>query len=197
MPLSKKNKRKEKKRNRYLYHGSINRNISVIHPKKLSIRDKNEGAVVFASQNKGVASTFIPRYKEYNDDNVIIDVHKRKPVVLITNKKKFLDEDKGGSLYKLNKSKSFKRKFMGGFGRYEYTTKSKVKPIEEKKYDSSLDAMIDNGAQVYFVPKKIYNQYHKIIDDYPKTHTSKLTRLLKSLKSENEKRGMKKHRWKK
>ena len=39
---------------KYLYHASNNKNIDVLKPRQESIRDPNEGPVVFASQDKSI-----------------------------------------------------------------------------------------------------------------------------------------------
>jgi len=125
----------------------------------------------------------------------------RKPVILIPNKKKFLKHDKGGAIYRLKSSPAFasttyKKNYQ--FGRYEWISRRKVKPIGKKTYDSSIDAMIDNGAIVYFVTPKQMARYNKITDDETKpVKNSILHKYFLSMRSENEKRGGKKRWWKK
>ena len=43
----------------YLYHGSDNRGIQIFEPKAERVRDKAEGLVVFATQDKSFASMFL------------------------------------------------------------------------------------------------------------------------------------------
>lgn len=43
-----------------------------------------------------------------------------------------------------------------GMGDKEWTSRKSVKPLSEVRYASALDAMIENGVQVYFVDKKTF-----------------------------------------
>jgi hypothetical protein len=187
---------KRKKPSDYLYHGSSNKNLSVLSPKRKSVRDEKEGRVIFATQNKALAATFIPRGASEE-----ISVVGHKAVILIPNKRNFLKKDKGGAIYKIKKSKAFNNKHPTkyDFGRYEWIARRKIKPIEKKVYDSSIDAMIENKAMVYFVNKKQMRQWHKMLDDAEKKakrngkngiplERNAISGYLKKLTSENEKR---------
>lgn len=168
-----------------------------MEPKRKSFRDKDEGAVVFATQRKGLAASFMSHVKN-PDDYPDISVINRKPVVLIPKKKEFLKNDTGGAIYKLRKSKSFHRDHPKSyhFGVFEWITRRKVKPIEKKVYDSSIDAMIDNGAIVYFVTKKQQKDFRKLANEKEPSENSKLRSFFNKLTSENEKRGkLKKKKW--
>jgi uncharacterized pyridoxamine 5'-phosphate oxidase family protein len=84
-----------------------------------------------------------------------------------------------------------------GFGTYEYNTKRKIKPIDKKIYKSSIDAMLDNGAIVYFVTRKQHKDFNKIIKNSDKkaVEDRKLFGFFDKIKSENEKRNLAKHKW--
>lgn len=201
-------KRKEKKRNRYLYHGSSNKDLTVLEPMRKSWRDEKEGPRVFATQHKGLATTFIPGKANK------ISVVDKQPFILIRNKKSFLKKDKGGAVYKV-KDDSFKNTKSGNkyrddfpnkntFLEYEWASRKKVKPVKKEVYDSSLDAMIDNKVIVYFIDKKQERQWNRIFEKLGKEglygtpyERKAITEFLDKLKSENEKRGMKKRWWKK
>jgi len=187
----------KKKRNKYLYHGSNNKHLEVLSPKSKSVRDEKEGPVVFATQRKGLAASFIPHVENMEKDDPIISVIERKPVIVIPNKRKFLKNDTGGALYKLRKTNRFKRTIPKNhsFSRYEWVARSKIKPLDKRVYDSSIDAMIDNGAIVYFVTRKQQKEYERLIEN-GKVPRSKLFSFFNKLTSENEKKGvLKKKKW--
>ena len=180
-----------KKKQQYLYHGSERKNLYILKPRQKEYRSKEEGKVIFATQYKGLAATFIPR------GHAIISVVSRKPVIIISNKKDFIRKDRGGAIYRFNKSPLFIRHKHKDylFGNYEFVARRNLKPIDKKVYDSSIDAMIDNGVIVYFVNRKQKKEYVKLIDGGKPVRSSKLHAFFSKLKSENEKHGMKKYWW--
>jgi len=65
-------------------------------------------------------------------------------------------------------------------GEKEWTSREPVKPLSETEHPSALDAMIENGVQVYFVDKKTFDEI-AAADDHGR-------QLLASLRSENMRR---------
>lgn len=68
-----------------------------------------------------------------------------------------------------------------GMGELEWTSRKAVKPLSERRYPSALDAMIDNGVQVFFVDKKTFDDVNNS-DDHGYD-------ILVGLASENMQRG--------
>ena len=65
---------------------------------------------------------------------------------------------------------------------YEWITRDTVKPTETFEYNSTLEAMLNYGVQVYFIDKEFYNAM--------KEHRGPAYDVIKKfgLKSENQKR---------
>lgn len=159
-----------------LYHGSQNRAISIIEPQEKGKRDPNEGPVVFAAIDPALASIFItptyqhglsgrfcstcPYYFIFNDEN------------------KFKSLDKGGSIYFVPIN-SFITDPNKGLGTNEWVSQTKVKPLFKIDFDSSLQAMLNFGVQVYFVSAEVFGSI-KESDDHGNS-------ILLRLQSENKK----------
>ena len=62
----------------------------------------------------------------------------------------------------------------------EWYSKEKVKPLRQIEYASALDAMIENGVQVYFVEPETFKKIREAED-----HGFS---IIKNLESENQRR---------
>ncbi|HEU5114418.1 MAG TPA: hypothetical protein VFT82_01475, partial [Candidatus Paceibacterota bacterium] len=63
----------------------------------------------------------------------------------------------------------------------EWTNPGNVKPVGKTRFPSAIDAMIENGVQVFFTDKETFARIQKS-SDYGYS-------ILKTLESENMKRG--------
>jgi hypothetical protein len=167
-----------------LYHASHNRNIEVLEPRAETIRDPSEGPVVFASHDKQSVTCFLvptddswAKISQYRGDK-----HPTIYVMCISDEKRFRELDKGGAIYHLS-PKSFY--LDESKSRTEWTSKESVMPINKELYNSGLDAMIDNGVLVYFCDEPTLLELKKNPWD-----VERAMGILKSLVSENEKRGL-------
>ncbi len=167
-----------------LYHASSNKEIEILEPKAESIRDPNEGPVVFASDSKEYATCFLvsttnewSRISRYSSSK-----HPPIYVMCISDEKRFRKLDKGGAIYHLSPIGFYLDESKGSI---EWTSKKSVKPIKKELYDSALDAMIENGVIVYFCDELTLSDLKKDPSDVERG-----MRILKSLVSENEKRGL-------
>lgn len=142
-----------------LYHASENRKIELLEPREESVRDKNEGPVVFATSDKAEASKFlVPSDDTWTRKMRFGDVH----VHIIADKKRYKEADKGGTIYHL-KPDTFENDLTKGT-RTEWISKVPVKPYEKEEYSSGLQAQLDNGVQVYFVDWETFDQITKAED---------------------------------
>lgn len=163
----------------FLYHGSPNKKIEIIEPRKKFIRDKDEGAKVFAGA-ENIAAMFMTRF---GDSMTQIGTHNGVPCVVIRDRNHFFKKDKGGAIYKVH-SEKFENDPERPFGRNEWTSDQPVEPIDKEEFESSLTAMLDKGVQVYFVDKKTFYKYK-----YTNKGEEGLN-MLKGIQSENEKRNI-------
>jgi hypothetical protein len=155
--------RKEKPKT--LYIGTQTKGIKEITPKEGNYRDKNEGAVIFSTPDKALASIFM--MPNHNDSWTKIGYYgKILTVVICMDRDEYIKNDRGGSVYEVS-SDSFDYNSNMGMGDKEWTSSEPVKPIGEIDYTSSLDAMIDNGVLIYFVDKKTFDEIWDA-DDYGK-----------------------------
>jgi len=171
-------KKQEVLKPEFLYHASTNRSISQFEPRAESIRDANEGAVVFATPSKEFASMFIvntdDRWTKKSRFNGVY-------VTIISDKDRFLASDKGGSIYTMS-SDTFTTDEGKGMGATEWVSKQPVKPTKKEDYESGLQAMLELGVQVYFVDESTFTQI--------KTAPDHGFKIICDLKSENEKKGI-------
>ena len=167
----------------HLYHGSQNRKLKVLKPRKESFRDENEGPIVFASPDMSYASCFLVNTSEswvkisrWSDDP-----DKKGPWYFICNdKERFKSEDMGGAIYVLP-SEGFITDSDKGTGTAEWISKESVTPITKTVYKSALEAMISNGVQVIFTDRETMKKIEESSDHG--------WGIVSKLKIENEKIG--------
>jgi hypothetical protein len=163
------------KKPKYLYHASQNPNIYILKPCAKSVRDPNEGPVVFATPSLPYVTMFLVN----SDDSWTTKGRFNKTFyTVISDKNRFLKTDKGGTIYTLPND-AFYCDLKRGMGKLEWVSKKPVKPIGKKHYESGLEAMIDNGVQVYFVGKQTFQKIRQAED-----HGFS---ILQTIQSENQK----------
>ena len=143
---------------KFLYHSSQDRNIQVFAPRAESMRDPNEGPVVFATPSKSYSSCFIVK-----TDGSWVDISSwdggETWHFVCSDKERFIENDKGGAIYTLENEGQFSTDSEKGTGESEWISKDAVKPISKEEYESGLNAMLSLGVKVYFVNE---NQFKEI-----------------------------------
>jgi hypothetical protein len=168
-----------------LYHGSINHDINEFTPRQGRFRDKDEGAVIFSTPDKGLAAIFL--IEGHNDDWTNIGKFNGIPYVVIqSNREDYIKNDKGGTIYDFS-SDDFECDQNKGMGTDEWVSRKTVKPTNKVKYDSVLNAMLENNVQVYFVDKETFKAIENS-DDYG-------FEIIKNLQSENQRLGKNHHQF--
>lgn len=153
-------------------------NLKELVPKKGNYRDEKEGAVIFSTPDKALASVFL--VDGHNDSWMKISYYGDIPcVVICMDREEFIKKDKGGIMYEVP-SNAFDFDPNLGMGDKEWTSRLPVKPKKEISYSSALDTMIKNGVQVYFVDKEKFNAIWEA-DDAGRS-------ILSELVSENKRR---------
>ncbi len=134
---------------RILFHGSSNKEIEVLQPRAEHVRDKEEGAVVFATPNIDVASMWL---MSKQPGKVIKGNFNGKSFHFVYNGSKadFMRQDNGGAIYCLS-SDGFYFTPSKGMGPNEWVSRETAKPLHIFYFDSALEAMVDFGVQVYFI----------------------------------------------
>ncbi len=158
-----------------LYHASLNQNIKVFEPRAERVRDHAEKAVVFATPSFRLASCYLFRWdNSWVFQSVLPEDDKAgyKVRMVIADKERFLNEDKGGAIYILP-SKSFGFSKDKGLGIYEWTSQEKVIPFAQLNFTSALEAMEKLGVQLHFVDaeqfKHVLSLYGKERDEFLKS----------------------------
>jgi len=148
------------KKPKFLYHASQNPDIDILEPRAENIRDVNEGPVVFATPSLPYVAMFL-----VNSDDSWTTRGQFNSVyyTVISDKDRFLKEDKGGVIYTLPND-TFYCDLEKGMGRREWVSKKPVKPTRKKYYKSSLETMIGSGVQVYFVDKQTFQKIRQAED---------------------------------
>ncbi len=157
-----------------LYHASSNRDIEIFEPRNEHVRDASEGPVVFATPYIESAACFIVKTDDsWTQKSAFNDVQ----TMIISDKKRFRDIDKGGAIYELP-SDNFVNEIRGGASD-EWTSRESIKPIDKIVFDSGREAMLKYGVQVYFVDKSTFKKITNA-DDHGIS-------ILRTLQSENQK----------
>ncbi len=168
-----------------LYHGSRFSGLKKINPKAESIRDSEEGLVVFATSDKAFATMFLgPRA---DDSWSTKGSFGKTYYTLITDEERYHKEDKGGVIYSLPGKQFYQNLDIGM--KTEYVSKEEIEPIKEEDYASALEAMILNEVQVFFVDGETLDKFKKAIKKSAKEGLEEALKILESLESENQKTG--------
>ena len=167
----------KKEKPHFLYHASSNREIEKFEPRAESFRDANEGPAVFATPDKAYASMFLV---QVDDSWTQIATFEGISCIVISDKKRFEELDKGGAIYSLS-SETFETDPKKSKTGREWTSTKTISPNEKTIYESGLGAMVENGVQVYFVDKSTFAKIQGSEDLG--------LRILKRLESENQKQG--------
>lgn len=144
-----------------LYHASRNKNIEIFKPIIGKRRDENEGAQIFATPSKAMATIFLV---ETDDSWTQSGARDGVPYIIISDRKRFQSLDTGGAIYSLP-SDTFETDLQKGLRELEYTSEEPVVPSEREFIDSALEAMLENGVQVYFVDQETFIKIQESSDD--------------------------------
>lgn len=158
-----------------LYHASTNKNIEEFQPRAETVRDPNEGPVVFATLDKAFASMFLV---PSNDSWSMIGDFNGVKVIVISDEAKYKALDKGGAIYSFS-NKNFDNDPQKNTSKMEWTSKEPVKPENKEISKSAIETMLENGVQTYFVDKATFEKIKKSPDHG--------VGILKNLQSENQK----------
>ncbi len=161
---------------KFLYHAS-SLELDKIEPRNRSVRDKDEGPVVFGTQDLAYASMFL---NKTDDSWTMKGWHNKAYVIVVSDEKRFRESDNGGFVYKFS-SDDFYTDETKSMGTREWVSKKPVSVSDKIVFPSGLEAMIDSGVQVYFVEQETFNRIKSSND-----HGSA---ILKNIQSENQKLG--------
>lgn len=161
-----------------LYHASSRNSIERFEPQVKKVRDPKEGPRVFATSDFALATVFI---LETDDSWTQSGVFSDTPYIVIAGRERFEALDRGGTIYTLP-SDTFETDPTKGLGEKEWTSKDPVIPIEKKIYPAALEAMLENGVQVYFVDQKTLRNIQEA-DDHGLS-------ILQGIQSENQRKGI-------
>jgi hypothetical protein len=153
----------EKERPKVLYVSAQTAGIKELTPMHGRSRDSSEGSVIFSTPDKALASVFL--VEGHDDSWMQIGYYSDIPcVVVCMDKNEFIKRDKGGTMYEVP-SENFNYNPNLGMGDKEWTSKIATKPTKETFYPSTLDAMVENGVNVYFVDKKTFSEINNADDN--------------------------------
>ena len=148
-----------------LYHASSSKDIEEFEPREESVRDPNEGPVVFATPDMAYASCFIvPSNDNWSQKSIFrTQSGETTHVVIISDKERFQELDKGGAIYSLPSDK-FETDLEKNMKDREWVSKEPIKPSGKIEYKTGLQAMLENGVQVYFVDRDTFEKIQKSDD---------------------------------
>lgn len=177
-PLPEAAKRERREKPAVLYHATRNADIEEFEPRQESTRDPNEGPVVFATPDRAYAAQFLV---PGDDRDSIRGYYNGVPTIVIcSNREDFEKNDSGGIVYELP-SDTFDFDPKRDMKDKEWTSRVPVKPTGRTVYASTIDALIENGTQVYFVDEATFQRMRGQEDAGFDT--------LRTLISENERQG--------
>lgn len=155
-----------------LYHASPVRGVKKFEPRAESVRDSNEGPVVFASSDKAYASMFIvPTDDSWTKRGRF---SKDEPwFMVISDRQGFVYADQGGSIYQFDPG-DFNFDSQRSMGSIEWTSSHTVNPVNEEPCHSGYEAMKDLGVKVYFVDAETFRSI-QTSNDYGRSIITSLT----------------------
>jgi hypothetical protein len=146
---------------RVLFHASGNQNIETFEPRAESARDANEGPRVFATPSRAMASIFLVKSDDSWVGSGMVD---DEPYIVISDEKRFRDQDTGGVIYSLPND-TFENDPEKGLRELEWTSKEAVTPTGKEYVPSALSDMLEQGVKVFFVDKETYKKVIEAPDD--------------------------------
>lgn len=139
-----------------LYHASSRSDLNIIEPRAESSRNIEEGLVVFATPSLSYATMFLFRW---DGSWVQAGFTNSVPIMVISDKERFFEEEsKGGSIYVLP-SESFSCEEESNMDEFEWISKRSVKPLRSMSFNSALEAMLENGVQVFILDKDTFDKF--------------------------------------
>jgi hypothetical protein len=163
-----------KEKPKFLYHGSPDRGLIELKPQS---RTQRAEKLLYATPDMAIASTFLIKGVHYGCGK-FGDV----PYAwILADRDDFIRQDKGGHIY-VSSGDSFVMNPDSGLANDEYISVQPVQPSKTIKYQSAVDAMMENGVQVYFINQPTYNRLQSAKDH---GYT-----IFATLESENQRRGI-------
>jgi len=145
-----------------LYTSSQVGKIKKLIPQKGRHRNADEGNVIFATPDKALASIFL--VKNNNDSWMEIGYFNDIPYTVINmDKKEFIENDCGGSMYEVASNK-FRFEANLGMGDKEWISNDPITVLNEQNYPSALNAMIENNVYVFFVKNETFTKIKRSKD---------------------------------
>lgn len=140
---------------KYLYHGSSQSGLKILHPKKTLSKDQYIGDFVFASHNKTLAIMYMTVKGYYS----LMSTGTTPPyIVICANEKEYKEKDDSAvSIYKLS-SNSFEATPQEELKEYEFVSRKPVVPESFETYPNALTAFSQNNIDIYFVNKQVFDQ---------------------------------------
>ena len=128
------------------------------------MRDASEGPVVFATPSKAYASCFMVK-----TDGSWVAISSwdggKTWYFICSDKERFLENDKGGSIYTFKNIGQFSTDPTKGTGDNEWVSREPVKPVDKEEFESGLDAMLSLGVKIYFVSKDQFEEMRNSNDE--------------------------------
>ena len=137
-----------------LYHGSGNRNIKVFEPRENTRqKDGEKKEFVFATDSFVKALPYM--FKNESRDFSYSSGQRNGVITAVfpLSEQDLRIRDEGGAVYELSGDE-----FEEGDG-YEWASEKPTNPLNKIEFDSTVDAMIENGVKVYCLSQKDYEDY--------------------------------------
>jgi hypothetical protein len=150
----------EKEKPPFLYHGTTDDSIVEFEPRGAEERS-DEDPAVYASPDFEIAAQSMAN-KFVSNGGIL---NGRKFVCIPMSREEFMQQDRGGIIYKLP-SDSFDMNYGKGFGgNKEWISKTAVKPVSHEKFPSLLQKMLEQGTEVYFIQPEMISVITKAQDN--------------------------------
>ena len=158
-----------------LYHGSAHKGLEELQPQSRPHRAE-EGELLYATPDMAISSIFLVEGAHYGCGKF-----GNVPYAwIIADRDEFIRNDKGGHIYVVP-SDSFEINRGRGMGNDEYASDKPVQPVKAMEYSSAVDAMVENGVQVYFIDQETY-EHVQMSKDHGYS-------IFNGIQSENQRRG--------
>lgn len=143
------NNKESKEKPPFLYHGTIRGDVEEFEPRS-AINRPNEEPAVYASPDLEIAIQSMAN-KFVSNGGI---VNGRRFVCIPMTREEFMVQDHGGTVY-VFPSDSFEVNKGIGLGDKEWVSKKPVKPKEKIHFPSLLEAILNQGTEVYFIDPEL------------------------------------------
>ena len=137
-----------------LYHTSTNKDLEVIEPQRTLSSNVYIGDYVFATSNHKLAAMYLVA----RGTPILLNIKTAMPhLIICANPEEYRIRDRGGAIYTIP-AESFHKTPQKGLEDSGLVSEVAITPISKKVYETSIEALREEGVEIYFVSKEQFDE---------------------------------------